>query len=406
MIVPRQDFCIQYTGLAQEIVVCILTQSNRIIPEEEKMKILYVTTIGSTMNFFNSFIRKLLDEGHTVDLAANEDISEVPDCYNEWGCTIYQTDTSRSPLSKGNIKAVKQLTAIVENGEYDIVHCHTPIAAVCTRLACRKARKRGTKVIYTAHGFHFFKGAPLLNWLVYFPSEWLCSFFTDVLITINKEDYEFAQRKMKAKRVEYVPGVGVDTDRFAKEYSKNKEKRKQIGVPYDAVMLLSVGELSKRKNQEVIIKALQTINNKNIHYVLAGLGKKEEELKQLANELNVMDRVHFLGYRSDISELCSIADIYCFPSLQEGLPVALMEAMAAGLPVVCSKIRGNTDLIQEGQGGFLCNPDDINAFAENISALVNDCDLRIDMGNANKTNIIKFSGENVEQIMRKIYLSL
>lgn len=159
------------------------------------------------MGFFKNFIKELLEDGHTVDIATNETTSKVPDCYREWGCQIYQISCTRSPFNKGNIDAIRQIRKIAADGSYGIVHCHTPIAAMCTRLACRKLRKSGLKVFYTAHGFHFYKGAPLKNWLVYYPIEWLCAHWTDVLITINKEDFELAKKKMKAKRVEYVPGV-------------------------------------------------------------------------------------------------------------------------------------------------------------------------------------------------------
>ena len=152
------------------------------------MKILYVTTIARTMVFFKNFIHLLIGKGHTVDIATNETNRKVPEEYRLWNCQIHQIDTSRSPLSKSNLTAYKQLKTLVETGEYDIVHCHTPVAAMITRLTCRGVRKKGTKVFYTAHGFHFYKGAPKLNWLIYYPIEKICSYFTDVLITINKED--------------------------------------------------------------------------------------------------------------------------------------------------------------------------------------------------------------------------
>ena len=177
------------------------------------MKILYVTTIGTTMGFFKSFIKKLSDDGNQVELACNN-TANVPEFYVENGFKIHSIDCSRAPINKGNFKAVNQLKKIVENGHFDIVHCHTPIAAACCRIACRKVRKNGTKVIYTAHGFHFYKGAPFINWLVYYPIEKICSHFTDVLITINTEDYALAQKKMKAKSIQYVPGVGIDTEKF------------------------------------------------------------------------------------------------------------------------------------------------------------------------------------------------
>ena len=163
------------------------------------MKILYVTTIGSTMNFFKSFIGELISEGHTVDIACNNSKSPVPEIYSDWGCNIYPISCTRSPMNKGTVKAISELKKIVAENKYDIVHCHTPIAAMCTRLACKDLRKNGVRVIYTAHGFHFYNGAPKKNWLMYYPVEKICAKYTDTLITINKEDYEFAKKKMKAK---------------------------------------------------------------------------------------------------------------------------------------------------------------------------------------------------------------
>ena len=155
------------------------------------MKILYVTTIGNTMGFFTSIVEELLKAEHTVDVATNLNIGKLPDCYREWGCKIYPISCTRSPFNKGTIAAIKEIRKIVREGDYDIVHCHTPIAAMCTRLACRKLRKNGLKVFYTAHGFHFYKGAPLKNWLLYYPIECLCAHWTDTLITINREDHAF-----------------------------------------------------------------------------------------------------------------------------------------------------------------------------------------------------------------------
>ena len=180
-------------------------------------------------------------------------------CYNEWGCTVHQIDTSRSPFSKGNLKAIKQLKILIEEGKYDIVHCHTPVAAACTRVACRKARKNGTRVIYTAHGFHFYKGAPKANWMLFYPVEKLCAKWTDLLITINREDYALAKEKLKAKRIEYVPGVGVDLQIYGRTNADKAEKRRQLGITEDVKLLLSVGELNKNKNHETVIRALAKI---------------------------------------------------------------------------------------------------------------------------------------------------
>lgn len=332
------------------------------------MKILYVATVGGFMKFFKDLVRQLIDDGHVVDFAANQSSSKVPDYYSKWGCKIFDISCSRSPLSFGNIKAIKQIRNLAK--EYDIVHCHTPIAAACTRLACKGLRKKGVKVIYTAHGFHFYKGAPKKNWLIYYPVEKICARWTDVLITINKEDYELAKKKLHAKKVEYVPGVGIDVDKFANTMVNRIQKRQEIGVPEDAFMLLSVGELNANKNHHIVIKALAEIGDPNIHYVIAGKGDKKDELEALAKELNV--NLHLLGYRSDVAELYKVADLYILPSIREGLNVSVMEALSSGCPVVASKIRGNVDMISND---YCFNPFSIIE----IVNLVNRSDIKNDI---------------------------
>ena len=361
------------------------------------MKILYITTIGATMGFFKSFIKQLLEDGNTVDIAANQSESSVPDCYKEWGCSIHQIDCCRSPLDQGNLLAIKQIKQLVEQNHYDIVHCHTPIAAMCTRIACRNARKKGTKVFYTAHGFHFYKGAPLKNWLIYYPVEWMCAHWTDTLITINQEDYALAQKKMKAKKVVYVPGVGIDLNRFGKTWVDKQEKRHELGVPDDAVLLLSVGELNQNKNHETVIRAI--VDMENVHYVIAGQGESMEHLQSVITECGAHNRVKLLGYRNDIGDLCEAADIFVFPSFREGLSVALMEAMASGLPVVCSKIRGNTDLI-DNNGGALFDPRSVDCCKEAIRSVMNSDYGKMGLYNADKVK--KFSLENVSGQMSEI----
>ena len=186
------------------------------------MKILYVTTMGGTMIFFNEFIKGLIEAGHSVDIASNTELFPVPSYYEEWGCNIFSISCTRTPFNKGTVRAVGELKKLVAENNYDIVHCHTPIAAMCTRLACRNARKKyGMKVFYTAHGFHFFKGAPLKNWLVYFPVEWFCSFFTDTLITINQEDYAFA-KKFNLPIIEVIKGdVDISVEPYIAKEGRN-----------------------------------------------------------------------------------------------------------------------------------------------------------------------------------------
>ena len=368
------------------------------------MKILYVTTIGTTMGFFKSFIKKLSDDGNQVELACNN-TANVPEFYVENGFKIHSIDCSRAPINKGNLKAVKQLKKIVENGHFDIVHCHTPIAAACCRIACRKARKNGTKVIYTAHGFHFYKGAPFKNWLIYYPIEKICSHFTDVLITINTEDYALAQKKMNAKSIQYVPGVGIDIKRFSECVINREEKRKELGIPEDAMLLLSVGELNKNKNHETVIKALAKIHNPNIYYLIAGKGGLEDYLNELIENLDLNNNVKLIGYRADIAELYKAADICVLPSIREGLPVAVMEGMAAGLPLIVADNRGTRDLCQNNINGLVCNTFSSDEFADAINKLWNDTSLRRKMGNENLNAAGNFDIKKVNSIMNKIYFN-
>lgn len=348
------------------------------------------------MRFFKSFIRQLLDEGHQVDIATNETESAVPDYYREWGCTVYPIYTSRSPLNRGNLIAVKQIKKIVRENKYDVVHCHTPVAAMCTRLACRKLRSKGIKVFYTAHGFHFYKGAPLKNWLLYYPVEKICAHFTDVLITINNEDYILAQKKMRAKCVEYVPGVGIDLEKFGQVTVTRAEKRKQLGIPEDSILLLSVGELNENKNHEAVIRAIAGMD---VYYIIAGEGGLKQHLQSIIDTLGMNNNIKLLGYRNDVSELYEAADVFVFPSFREGLSVSVMEAMASGLPIACSNIRGNTDLVDEN-GGALFEPRNLNSCKVAIDKILS-ADLR-KMGRYNSEKVNTFSQKRVNKQMSDI----
>jgi len=363
-------------------------------------RVLFVASVALHINSFHiPFLKSFKEKGYTVDVATQKE-AEVQYCDNN-----FKVAFERNPLKPSNVKAYKQLKKLIDKNEYDIIHCHTPVASILTRIAARKARKKGTKVIYTAHGFHFFKGAPKLNWLIYYPIEKLCAHWTDVLITINKEDYALAQKKMKAKHVEYVPGVGLNLDKFAASklsVIERNEARKALGVFENDKMLLSVGELNDNKNHAVILKALQKLPD-NIKYCIAGQGVNEEKLLALSEKLGVKDRFQLLGQRCGIAKLLNCADIFCFPSLREGLPVSVMEAMACGLPVVCSDIRGNVDLIEDGKGGYLCKPTDVDAFAENIRMIIDTELKQKTMAETNEEKIKEFSSDKIKVIMNGIY---
>lgn len=369
------------------------------------MKILYTTTIGETMTFFKSLIKELVEEGHVVDIGTNEDTSKVPEIYRELGCKIYQISWSRSPFAVGNIKAVSELRNVVKQGSYDIVHCHTPIGAACTRLACRVFRNKGVRVIYTAHGFHFYKGAPLLNWLLYFPVEWLCSWFTDVLITINQEDYAFAQKHMHAKKIVYVPGVGIDLEKFNNNLSESRiaEIRQELSVQSDEKMLLSVGELNKNKNHEVVIRALAKLDNPKIKYFIAGRGGLQKYLEDLIVKLGLQNQVKLLGYRDDIAKLYACSDLCVFPSIREGLGLAALEGMASGLPLICADNRGTRDYAEDGDNAIVCKYNDVDAFADAIRCLIGDEKMCDYMGRTSKKIARCYELTNVVGIMKEVY---
>lgn len=370
-------------------------------------KVLFVATVVKThiMEFHIPYLKMFKEIGWETAVAARNDYENPADCVIPYCDTYYNIPFERNPLKLGNQKAYKELKKVIDNGGYDIIHCHTPVGAMLTRLAAKQVRKNGTRVFYTAHGFHFYKGAPTINWLLYYPVEKWLSRYTDVLITINKEDYERA-RTFKAGKVYYVPGVGIDLKKFNVGYVDKEQKRTEIGVTADDFVLISVGELIPRKNHEVVIRAMSALKQKgsldHIEYVICGRGAYEADLKKLAEELSVADHVHFLGYRSDISEICNCADLFVFMSHQEGLPVALMEAMACGLPVVCSNIRGNIDLIDDGVTGLISDntPGEV---AESISKMRNDAALRDRLASAALQKIKRFDLSSVEDEMTEIY---
>lgn len=315
--------------------------------QKKQKKVLFVATVVKKhiMEFHIPYLKMFKEMGWETAVAAKNDYENPADCVIPYCDCYYDIPFERSPLKARNVEAYLNLKRLINTENYDIVHCHTPVGGILARFASRNARKKGLKVIYTAHGFHFYKGAPLLNWMLFYPVEWLCSWWTDVLITINKEDYMRAKKRFHAKRTEYVHGVGIDVNKFRNGLINIEEKRKSLNLHEDDIMLLSVGELNKNKNHFVVIQALAEMNNYHIHYFIAGSGKLKGKLEQLSEKLGIEKQIHFLGYRNDIVQLLKIADIFILPSRREGLNVSLMEAMASGLPCIVSKIRGNLDLI-------------------------------------------------------------
>lgn len=368
-------------------------------------KVLFVATVVKlhVMVFHIPYLEWFKKNGYEVHLAARNDYDNKEECVIPFCDKFHDLPFERSPLRKNNFQAYKELKKIIDTEEYEIIHCHTPMGGAIGRLAAQSTRKKGTKVFYTAHGFHFYKGAHLINWLVYYPIEKWLARYTDTLITINKEDYERAKRKFTAKKVLYIPGVGIDLEKFNKMELDRDLKRSEIGLSEDALIILSVGELNKNKNHEIIIRAIAKIDNTNIHYIICGQGELHEYLWNLSMELGLENQVHLLGFRKDILEICKISDIFAFPSYREGLSVALMEAMASKLPVVCSNIRGNSDLIESGRGGYLVKPNNVEGFAKHIKDLTGCSGLSSEFGSFNHKKIEIYSIDNVLCEMEKIY---
>ncbi len=397
------------------------SNSNRQFDEEETSKeqgkqnpkAMVLASVASMIDQFNmDNINLLLQLGFDVDVVCNckvgstisdERIQSMISRLENMGVRVFDAPIPRKITDvKGMTEAFNQVKKLCNQNHYSILHCHSPIGSVIARMAVAQSRKEfNTRVIYTAHGFHFYQGAPVKNWLLYYPIEKLCSYETDVLITINKEDYNFAKENMSAKKVIYIPGVGIDTKKYFSEDFDRNSKRKSLGLNDGDLMVLSVGELNDNKNHETIIRAISQLNDSRIHYFIAGKGNKKEYLQRLGDELGV--NLHLLGYRTDINELLNSADIFALPSFREGLSVALMEAMAAGLPCLVSKIRGNVDLIDNGFGGFLCNPDAVDQFKEKIRILCSDPILRNEMSKRNESEIKKYDRERVLSIMENIY---
>jgi len=379
-----------------------------------KKKCLIVSSISSMIGqFIMPNIELLLSMGYDVTVIANfsfgntfskNDAKKLWDSLKNRNVEVHNIKFIRNVFSPKNIIAYKQVKKLVNENDYALIHCHSPIGGVITRLAIRKRYSVGTKVMYTAHGFHFYNGAPLINWLVYYPIEKWLSKMTDVLITINKEDYELAVRKMYARKIYLINGIGVDIDKFANSAIDMESKKNEINIPLDSIVLLSMGELNKNKNHQIIIKTISKIKNSDIYYVICGQGKQNRNLHLLSKRLKVDNRIVFLGYRDDVVDLLRISDIYVFPSLREGLSVSLIEAMAAGLPCVVSKIRGNIDLVVDEKGGFLCDANNSDEYKDKIETIVADNTLKQNMGKFNQNILKKFDLSVIMNEMRKIYV--
>lgn len=370
-------------------------------------KILFISNIARKVNTFSlASISAARSFDFSFHMAANWSTAtkeQIESDQNEYNVKIHNIDLERSPFSKANITAYRQLVALIQKERIDYIHCNTPVGGLLGRLASKKCKVK--KIIYQVHGFHFYKGAPKLNWLLYYPIEKWLARYTDAIITINKEDYARAKRFKLRKngQVFYVPGVGIRTEEFSAATDKRNDFINENNLSEDSVLLISAGDLNKNKNNAVIIRAIAKLNNRRIHYFLCGVGNEKENLALLADALGVGEQIHFLGYRKDIKELLKSADIFVMPSFREGLSRSMMEAMASGLPCIASKIRGNVDLVEDGVNGFLRKPTDVDGFSAAILRIADDAALQETMRKNNLEKIQSFDISVVAEEIRTIY---
>lgn len=374
-------------------------------------KMLMMATTAAMIEQFNKNNILILEEmGYEVHVAGNfregnpvsdERLEQFKEWLSQHNGKWFHIPSTRKTTDRKNISAYKQVVDLIREYKYKFIHCHTPIGSVIARCA---AHKTNTPIIYTAHGFHFYKGAPLKNWLVYYPVEKFFSRWTDVLVLINQEDYKRAERKFKAKNIYYVPGVGIDIEQY-KKCAENCDIRDEFNIPAKAKVILSVGEVNKNKNHKLGIASISKLNDDSVYYIICGQGKMIEENRKLAKTLGFENRVIFAGYRSDVQRFYNSADIFLFPSLREGLSVSMMEAMAMGIPIICNSIRGNTDLIDDGINGVLIN-NTVEEVVKAIKLLLHNSSLRESISMAEREKIEQFGLDNVMDKMRNIYFEV
>ena len=377
-------------------------------------KMLMLSSVASMIDQFNmSNIDILKKQGYEVHVAANfeygntstkQRVEEFRKELEDLNIPYYHVNFSRKITDiSSNIKAYKQVNNLMRKNNYKFVHCQSPIGGVCGRIA---GRGTNTPIIYTAHGFHFFKGAPLLNWLLYYPIEkWLAN-YTDCLITTNNEDYERVKDRFKSKSIKHVNGVGVDLNNYKPQTFEMKNKlRQEYGYNQVDFILVFAGELSYRKHQDLLINVIGLLKKKisNIKLLLAGVGNLSEQYQARVNELEIEENVVFLGYRKDLANILTLSDIAVSSSRQEGLPVNVMMAMATGLPLVVTDCRGNRDLVSDGKGGYVLGVDDVEGFVNAVEKLYISEELRKKFGENNLVIIEKYSLKNIIKEMEKVY---
>lgn len=369
-------------------------------------KVLITVHLGRHFRKFGHYdFEVLLNLGYEVHVASN--FSDELDFFEDSRVIKHQIDFDRNPFGKSNIRAYKQLKKLLSSNSFDIIHTQSPSGGVVTRLAyMRSSTKNDTKLVYTPHGYHFYKGAPFYYWLLFYPIEKFLLKGTDYLITINDEDYKITVDKMgmEKNKVFKIPGVGVDIKKFSPvSIEKKLELKEKHGLNKSDFVLISVAELINRKNQQLLIENLKKINDKNIKLLLVGTGENECMLKKKTEKLNLQDQVFFLGQRKDVGELLQLSDVFVSASKQEGLPLSVLEGMASGLPLIVSDVRGNRDLIFQNKNGVIIKRKSESFDKEILRFFYMSQSNLKKRGEYNLNIIEKYSIENVQRQMKIIY---
>lgn len=360
-----------------------------------KKKILYVATVDIHIKSFHlPYLKMMHDKGWEVHVATNGK-EKFPYCDKKHTICM-----ERSPFKPNNLKAIKQMKELLKKEHFDIIHCHTPMGSVVTRIAAKEARKNGTRVIYTAHGFHFYTGAPLINWLLFYPVEKYLAKYTDTLITINKEDYNRAKKKFSKRchGIQYVPGVGIDPKKFDfKMTAKEKhDLRASLGLKDDDFVMIFPARLDKNKNQGFLIKCMPELLKKNpkIHLLLPGQDELNGTYQSLSKQLKVNTNVHCIGNREDIPKLIRASNLVVSSSLREGLPINIIEAIYSKKRILALRCRGISDLVKKDYG-IIIEPNDSNSFIKNVLKNMNTADITAKLPTQYATENIKVSILNI-----------
>lgn len=368
----------------------------------EKKKILIVCTTDSMIwNFLTPHIDYLINKGHNVECACSR-TGFYFDELKERGYILHEVGFQRSPFRLKNISAFFTLRKLIKYYGYDIIHCHEPVGGAMGRLAGRSC---GKYVLYFAHGFHFFDGAPLKHWILYYSFEYILSFLTDAIVTICKEDYE-RSKNFHAKNCYYIHGIGIDYSKYNitdPEQHRN-QIRKKLGIKNTDIVLITVGEMIRRKNHQIILESMSVIHRNDIHLIICGEGELKDYLLSMSKKFGIANNIHFLGFRRDIPNVLCAADLFIFPSLWEGLGLAGLEAMYMGIPVIGSKRQGIKDYVVDNKTGLLFNPQNKQELICCIQSVVNNPESSSKFGKNGREVALKYSIENSISDIEKIYI--